>query len=312
LVCGLLISQGIGLIIRCIFGSEAGPNRTIVWLENWPNLIETVGKLIFFTVYDYAYSGLFYFAIFVFVISSLLFFVVCHRCAQQRMIVYLFAFLVFASNFALSILKGESIFYRTAKVLPLFIGLSVMLFCDKSKVSSIIKFLLIGWIVLMQSKEINTWAYYDYRVYEQNKANIQKVGFDLQEQYGRYPKKPIIACNGYGYERYEKFLSTYPLRFFCNFPRFSYINQHAGIAYFGGNQAQFEPLFRAITGLDIKYYSNKTENEYYQLIHQTNQPGWPLHGYIAEYDRFILVNLGDPPVNQNITVNPIQWLRARF
>lgn len=312
LICGLIVSQGIGLLIRHVLGSVAGADRTIVWLEKWPNVIDTAAKLLLFTAYDYAYSGFFYFAIFVFVLSSVLFFWVCHRCAQRRMIIYVFALLVFGANFALSILKGESIPYRAAQVLPLFIGLSMMLFCEKSKVSSILKFLLVGWIVLIQSKEINSWAYYDYRVYEKNRANILKIGFDLKKQFGRYPKKPIIACNGYGFKRFEKFPSTYPLRFFCNMPRKNYINQHAGIAYFGGNPDQFQPLFHELTGLDITYYSHGNGHDYYRLIDKSKQPGWPLQGYIVEYDCFILVNLGECPVDQTKTVTPGEWFRAHF
>ena len=100
---------------------------------------------------------------------------------------------MFLSNFGISILQLDSVMYRTCASWGLFIAAIVMVaykFLSEYKITKILAIIMIGMLVLQQTKTLNQLFYNDYMRYQKDLHIAYELIYDLEKDYDT--SKPLV------------------------------------------------------------------------------------------------------------------------
>lgn len=219
--------------------------------------------------------------------SILIFVIACISCViiaiylsiKNKSIVLLLLFLALGiSNVSLSIVQGYVSPYRTCLTFSIFIAFIFMvLFINlKNKKYNYLLLMVIGVIVIIQSKELSQAFYNDYKRYEQDKQIAIQTASIINYECDN--EKPVV------------FIGAMPKYKNINYGQTngnSVVNW--GIKAFGENSTEllnfmqmYGFYFNQATDEQVKDAETKIEN----------MPSYPKKGYIKEFDNYILVNFG--------------------
>lgn len=134
---GFAVPLIIAVVLRLIIGGVLIWANGLTYRNNgateiiWGNgkLLENIISLLKFTIVDYNFRGLVYFPITVFVVTLVLFGIVCISRAyrQRRILPVLLGGIVVISLFFQSVIQGISMPYRTAQTITVFVAFAVYL-----------------------------------------------------------------------------------------------------------------------------------------------------------------------------------------
>lgn len=100
---------------------------------------------------------------------------------------------MFLSNFAISMLQLDSVLYRTCTSWGLFVAVIVMVaykFLSEYKITKILAIIMIGMLVLQQTKTLNQLFYNDYMRYQKDLHIAYELIYDLEKDYDT--SKPLV------------------------------------------------------------------------------------------------------------------------
>lgn len=100
---------------------------------------------------------------------------------------------MFLSNFAISILQLDAVLYRTCTSWGLFVAIIVLMvykFLSEYKMTKILACLVIGILVLQQSKTLNQLFYNDYKRYQKDLSIANELIYNLEKDYDI--SKPLV------------------------------------------------------------------------------------------------------------------------
>ncbi len=100
---------------------------------------------------------------------------------------------MFLSNFAISILQLDAVLYRTCTSWGLFVAIIVLMvykFLSEYKITKILACLVIGILVLQQSKTLNQLFYNDYKRYQKDLHIAYDLVYNLEKDYDI--SKPLV------------------------------------------------------------------------------------------------------------------------
>jgi len=275
-----------------------GPATTISWFDHSCSIGVRIIRLAIDLCYRYAYIGLIYFAIFMFVVSFfIMFYYSFSNKKKKKMLTMLLGIVI--TLFGLSFLQGSLQPYRTCQSFPIFVGFSGMLLysCTKNKKTV---FILIVFAVLMQMKELCIWQNYDIEQSNKLMHYIFMIERDLK-QIPAIEQKEIVVLGG----RYNEcdIRQSMALPFFYKLPLVSNkINTHAGMARFDGS-IQFRLTFEYYTHLTINDLSQNERLRITQVIIKNKTPCFPCDGYIFQEGNRVIVNLGVTGLQKEKKIN---------
>lgn len=220
-------------------------------------------------------------------------------------------------------IEGIATRYRTGQYIPLVGAFAVMLLLIElhgnklPKVLPVICYGALGILLYNQCQDMNRWFYLDYLKYEDAKAVMKQVAYDLEKDYDT--TKPIVFRGAYRVP-YEITQDAY-----CSFSSKQYqwicrvsdlIDPHLKEKYFAENGRGYifaetpivSTLQWGVTAFDgtagqlEKFWSmhghsfvcerdlDKIE-EAEEIRNEVQMPGYPMEGYILECEEYIIVNL---------------------
>ena len=100
---------------------------------------------------------------------------------------------MFLSNFAISMLQLDSVLYRTCTSWGLFVAIIIMVaykFLSEYKITKILAIIMIGMLVLQQTKTLNQLFYNDYMRYQKDLHIAYELIYDLEKDYDT--SKPLV------------------------------------------------------------------------------------------------------------------------
>ena len=100
---------------------------------------------------------------------------------------------MFLSNFAISMLQLDSVLYRTCTSWGLFVAVIIMVaykFLSEYKITKILAIIMIGMLVLQQTKTLNQLFYNDYMRYQKDLHIAYELIYDLEKDYDT--SKPLV------------------------------------------------------------------------------------------------------------------------
>lgn len=314
-VCSI-ISRSIGIFLVNISQLKTlskdlgnnGPATVITWFDHSCSIGVRIIRLAIDLCYRYAYIGLIYFAIFMFIVCFLIMFYYSFFSKKKKKMLTLLLGIVI-TLFGLSFLQGYSQPYRTCQSFPIFVGFSGMLlyFCTKNKKTV---FILIVFAVLMQMKELCIWQNYDIEQSNKLMHNICLVERELK-QIPAIEQKEIIVLgeikNEFDIRRSMAFPCFYKLPLASN----KLISTHAGMSHFGDN-IQFRLTFEYYTHLTIKELPQNEKLQIMQVIIKNKTPCFPCDGYIFQEGNRVVVNLGVTSLQEEKRINRRELIKKKI
>lgn len=100
---------------------------------------------------------------------------------------------MFLSNFAISMLQLDSVLYRTCTSWGLLVAIIIMVaykFLSEYKITKILAIIMIGMLVLQQTKTLNQLFYNDYMRYQKDLHIAYELIYDLEKDYDT--SKPLV------------------------------------------------------------------------------------------------------------------------
>lgn len=240
---------------------------------------------------------------------------------------------VFVAAWILIFIEGKVTVYRACQFLPLFCAFSFLLLfyagrrwlggqsraegavCREKTVAAIkiVAALAAAVLIWNQTADLNNWFYVDYRKYEYSKETMNRIAWELEENYDT--SKPLVFIGVFdtpmeliqdayvpiGSETFFKMnritqmidphlLEKYYRRnhiWVAQTPSLSVIGW--GMSAFDGNQELIkfmEMHGHSFVGVEGEAYIREVA-----LVHQ-DMPVWPAEGSIKEEEEYIVINFG--------------------
>ena len=184
---------------------------------------------------------------------------------------------MFLSNFAISILQLDAVLYRTCTSWGLFVAIIVLMvykFLSEYKMTKILACLVIGILVLQQSKTLNQLFYNDYKRYQKDLSIANELIYNLEKDYDI--SKPLVIMG----------------------------TPYKGMGDYGAQSNSLSVLWWGKKAFDdkgsefIKFlnslgysFQNPTDEEYEKgKIEAENMERYPKDGSIRELDDCIIIN----------------------
>ena len=184
---------------------------------------------------------------------------------------------MFLSNFAISILQLDAVLYRTCTSWGLFVAIIVLMlykFLSEYKITKILACLVIGILVLQQSKTLNQLFYNDYKRYQKDLHIAYDLVYNLEKDYDI--SKPLVIMG----------------------------TPYKGMGDYGAQSNSLSVLWWGKKAFDdkgsefIKFlnslgysFQNPTDEEYEKgKIEAENMERYPKDGSIRELDDCIIIN----------------------
>lgn len=184
---------------------------------------------------------------------------------------------MFLSNFAISILQLDAVLYRTCTSWGLFVAIIVLMvykFLSEYKMTKILACLVIGILVLQQSKTLNQLFYNDYKRYQKDLHIAYDLVYNLEKDYDI--SKPLVIMG----------------------------TPYKGMGDYGAQSNSLSVLWWGKKAFDdkgsefIKFlnslgysFQNPTDEEYEKgKIEAENMERYPKDGSIRELDDCIIIN----------------------
>lgn len=184
---------------------------------------------------------------------------------------------MFLSNFAISMLQLDSVLYRTCTSWGLFVAIIVLMiynFLSEYKVTKILACILIGILVLQQSKTLNQLFYNDYKRYQKDLSIANELIYNLEKDYDI--SKPLVimgtpykGMGGYGAQSNSLSVLWW------------------GKKAWNDNGREFIKFLNSL-GYDFNF---PTDEEYEKgKVEAENMNNYPKDGSIKELDDCIVIN----------------------
>ena len=184
---------------------------------------------------------------------------------------------MFLSNFAISILQLDAVLYRTCTSWGLFVAIIVLMlykFLSEYKITKILACLVIGILVLQQSKTLNQLFYNDYKRYQKDLHIAYDLVYNLEKDYDI--SKPLVimgtpykGMGDYGAQSYSLSVLWW------------------GKKAFDDKGSEF---IKFLNSLGYSF-QNPTDEEYEKgKIEAENMERYPKDGSIRELDDCIIIN----------------------
>lgn len=184
---------------------------------------------------------------------------------------------MFLSNFAISMLQLDSVLYRTCTSWGLFVAIIVFMiynFLSEYKVTKILACILIGILVLQQSKTLNQLFYNDYKRYQKDLSIANELIYNLEKDYDI--SKPLVimgtpykGMGGYGAQSNSLSVLWW------------------GKKAWNDNGREFIKFLNSL-GYDFNF---PTDEEYEKgKVEAENMNNYPKDGSIKELDDCIVIN----------------------
>lgn len=115
-------------------------------------------------------------------------------CKKTNLLIYICYFLMILSNFSISAVQLDSVMYRTCISWSLFVALNVFIiyvYIQKDNVLKTLGTIVIIFLVLIQTKDLNQWFYNDYIRYQRDLNIAFDLIYDLEKNYNL--EKPLVV-----------------------------------------------------------------------------------------------------------------------
>ena len=184
---------------------------------------------------------------------------------------------MFLSNFAISILQLDAVLYRTCTSWGLFVAIIVLMlykFLSEYKITKILACLVIGILVLQQSKTLNQLFYNDYKRYQKDLHIAYDLVYNLEKDYDISKPLVIMGTPYKGMGDYGAQSNSLSVLWW-------------GKKAFNDNGREFIKFLNSL-GYD---FDVPTDEEYEKgKIEAENMERYPKDGSIRELDDCIIIN----------------------
>lgn len=184
---------------------------------------------------------------------------------------------MFLSNFAISMLQLDSVLYRTCTSWGLFVAVIVMVaykFLSEYKITKILAIIMIGMLVLQQTKTLNQLFYNDYMRYQKDLHIAYELIYDLEKDYDTSKPLVIMGTPYKGMENYGARSNSLSVLWW-------------GKKAFNDNGREFIKFLNSL-GYDFKV---PTDEEYEKgKIEAEKMGNYPKAGSIKELEDCIVIN----------------------
>jgi len=263
--------------------------KEILWLNGETFLVFVI--LIKGLLYSYVYNAMFYFALFVFILTCAFGLILALKKNNRLLLLFILGTTIFFI-FSLSFILGSSQPYRICQSMSLFVGIIWLLLWQDQKQFKKVLFVGVCLTVLLQTKEMSLFLTYDHLVSEKTRADIVKLGTDIKSQFGADPEKEVIIVGQADlWEKHSDMRYSMALRSLYRFHRHQ-VFPYAGRGRFNSKNFVMYSKLERWCDLKIPRLSNEDRSAYSQIAKKNKQHEWPCDGYIKEYDNCIIVNLG--------------------
>lgn len=313
-----IIERGIiNKVCMYIFHVEPYGYRSIaesLWILEHPGKLFNI---LLETIRDYGVVASRYYPIKVFLIASVIYIICVGYQAWKRKnaTVVLIGVLLYASLFLLSLFQGESLPYRAAQGVSVFVASVLFVvsawLMERGRIIRIVGMLLIGILIYNSAFDLNRWFVFDYEKNQKELMAIDNIMTDLKKiGYTPYAKSLIFIGeyqfddwiidsysiqNGHdGYwtvRRINDYLGIDP---YYRYPFVDTLDNSVltwavdGLHEYSGYNSMMHWLFRQY-GYEI---SVGTDEEYeWALQYLEEMPDYPLEGYIREFEDCIIIKL---------------------
>ena len=184
---------------------------------------------------------------------------------------------MFLSNFAISILQLDAVLYRTCTSWGLFVAIIVLMvykFLSEYKMTKILACLVIGILVLQQSKTLNQLFYNDYKRYQKDLSIANELIYNLEKDYDISKPLVIMGTPYKGMGDYGAQSNSLSVLWW-------------GKKAFNDNGREFIKFLNSL-GYD---FNVPTDEEYEKgKMEAENMSNYPKNGSIKELDDCIVIN----------------------
>ncbi|MFA6724979.1 MAG: glucosyltransferase domain-containing protein [Lentisphaeria bacterium] len=283
----IFLSQALNLYVP-----GSGPARDILWLGNIQSLTHALLRLTPDLFGYFVWNSLFYFALLElwFAAAIAVYFTSKKRqyCAKLSLILLL----MFLSMFALSIIQCKAQPYRTCQAFAVFVCFFFMLFYHRHGSRNFIVNLAFVFIILFQSKELALMSKIERESSEYATYCFRTLGHEIKQEFPDHAQREVVVI---GYSRDWPKTSgrdTMQPPFFYSKHMLGHY-QSMGLQQFYVDFHEQSPLLlKYHTGISAKKLSDEERLHWSQIVAEAKQPAWPAKGYIQEYDKQIVVNMG--------------------
>lgn len=283
-------------------------------------ILKTPGKVINIlleTIRDYVAVASRYYPIKVFLIASVLFCVcvVYNIWKKKSGMVLLIAVLQYASLFLLSLFLGESVPYRSAQVMSVFVASVLMVvaawLAKRQRAIRVVGMFMIGILIYNSAFDLNKWFAFEYAKNQKELVAIDDIMTDLKSMGYVVYSKPLIFIGEYQFDdwtidsysiqdghdgywtvrRINDYLGIAP---YYRYPFVDTLDNSVltwaveGLHEYSGYNSMMHWLFRQ-RGYEISVGTD----EQYQWANQYLEelPDYPADGYIKEFEDCIIIKL---------------------
>ncbi len=286
LLAALLLYYGLVYLVQAATGQLGMFQRfQAVWPEGL-NLVEIffyVTKQLYLTflqAFSQSYLPILVFSLFSLIGASSF----AILALRRKSMCLLLCFLGFwASNFIIHYAAG-SFLYRAAQTFCFFCGFTLLILLEVHPQPALRKTLCTAaaLLVFVQSADMNRWFYNDYVRYQKESFVIHTLATKLVSDHDL--SKPVVFTNA----PYAGYLDT--ALYSGRQVNGNSLVYWAGYAWNDKTQPLVSEVFR-MYGYD--FVLSPTEEQYDQAhLEAEDMPVWPQEGSVAEFEDFIVVNLG--------------------
>lgn len=283
-------------------------------------ILENPGKLfniLLETIRDYVAVASRYYPIKLFLIVTIIY-LVCvlyHVWKKKTWVVAVTGIMLYASLFLLSFFLGESVPYRAAQTMSVFVASILMLvsvwLMERQRVVRIVGMLLIGTMIYNSAFDLNQWFVFDYEKNQKELHAIDDIMADLKSMgYVAY-SKPLIFIGEYQFDdwtidcysiqdghdgywtvrRINDYLGVVP---YYRYPFVDTLDNSVltwaveGLHEYSGYNSMMHWLFRQ-HGYEISVGTDEDYEWAKQYLEEL--PDYPAEGYIRELEDCIIIKL---------------------
>lgn len=276
LIVGVILDE---IVAKMIYLSGIRPSNEADKEISWGQygLLESLEIILANIVY--AIKNTKYFPVFIFDVASGIGLAISILQSDRKknwMILVIFI-AMFLSNFAISILQLDAVLYRTCTSWGLFVAIIVLMlykFLSEYKITKILACLVIGILVLQQSKTLNQLFYNDYKRYQKDLHIAYDLVYNLEKDYDISKPLVIMGTPYKGMGDYGAQSNSLSVLWW-------------GKKAFNDNGREFIKFLNSL-GYD---FDVPTDEEYEKgKIEAENMERYPKDGSIRELDDCIIIN----------------------
>lgn len=260
--------------------SDLGAERGINWFQY--GLINGLG-VVANNIWYYTVENVRYFPVLEFVIVAIIGLILSIYFSIKTKNVYLFNLYIVMlfSNLALSILQCDAVMYRACVSWGLFVAIIITTtyaILTKYKILSKIALILITFIILWQTKDMNQWFYSEYLKYQKDLKDAYQIANDIEKEVNNL-NKPIV-------------FSGLPTKEFHMKGQDG--AQSNGLSVLWWGVRAFDDNSYELTKFinSLGYHFKKPTDEQYKKgkLLSNQMASYPKEGYIKEFEDIIVVN----------------------